>query len=74
MKRYIKSSSSSDLADVYAKTIDGDWVLIFKDIPEEQATAIWYAGFKTGQNRISVKTGEGAKIAQLNKAALGIRE
>ena len=43
----------NELVDVYAKTTEG-WMLIYKDIPEDIATDIWVAGFKTGQNNISI--------------------
>ena len=41
------------LVDVYAKTAEG-WMLIYKDIPEHIASDIWMAGFRTGQNNISI--------------------
>ena len=41
------------LVDVYAKTEDG-WMLIYKDILEDIALDIWRAGFRTGQNNISI--------------------
>ena len=41
------------LVDVYAKTAEG-WMLIYKNIPEDIATDIWLAGFRTGQNNISI--------------------
>ena len=44
----------NELVDVYAKTVDG-WMLIYKDIPEDIATDIWVAGFRTGQNKISIE-------------------
>lgn len=44
----------NNLVDVYAKTANG-WVLIYKDITEDIATDIWRAGFRTGQNKISVE-------------------
>ena len=44
----------NELVDVYAKTEDG-WALLYKDIPEDIALDIWKAGFKTGQNNISVE-------------------
>ena len=43
----------NELVDVYAKTAEG-WMLIYKDIPEDIATDIWVAGFRTGQNNISI--------------------
>ena len=42
-----------NLVDVYAKTEEG-WMLIYKDIPEDIALDIWRAGFRTGQNNISI--------------------
>ena len=44
----------NELVDVYAKTAEG-WMLIYKDIPEDIATDIWLAGFRTGQNNISIE-------------------
>ena len=44
----------NELVNVYAKTEDG-WVLIYKDIPEDIATELWLAGFRTGQNKISIE-------------------
>jgi hypothetical protein len=43
-----------ELVNVYAKTEDG-WKLVYKDIPEDIATEIWRAGFKTGENNISIE-------------------
>ena len=43
-----------NLVDVYAKTESG-WELIYKDIPEDIALDIWVAGFRTGQNKISIE-------------------
>ena len=44
----------NELVDVYAKTAEG-WMLIYKDIPEDIALNIWRAGFRTGQNKISIE-------------------
>ena len=44
----------NNLVDVYAKTESG-WVLIYKDIPEDIALDIWRAGFRTGENNISIE-------------------
>ena len=44
----------NELVDVYAKTAEG-WMLIYKNIPEDIATDIWSAGFKTGKNNISIE-------------------
>ena len=46
-----------ELVDVYAKTAEG-WMLIYKNIPEDIATDIWLAGFRTGQNNISIDSGD----------------
>ena len=43
----------NEIVDVYAKTAEG-WVLIYKNIPEDIALDIWKAGFRTGQNNISI--------------------
>ena len=42
------------LVDVYVKTADG-WKLLYEDIPEDIATDIWRAGFRTGENKISIE-------------------
>ena len=47
----------NELVDVYAKTAEG-WMLIYKNIPEDIATDIWLAGFRTGQNNISIDSGD----------------
>ena len=44
----------NELVNVYVKTING-WELLYKDIPEDIALAIWRAGFRTGQNKISIE-------------------
>ena len=44
----------NELVDVYVKTEDG-WELLYRDIPEDIATDIWRAGFKTGDNKISIE-------------------
>ena len=49
------------LVDVYAKTVEG-WMLIYKDIPEDIATDIWVAGFRTGQNNISIDCADDAEF------------
>lgn len=46
--------NKTELVNVYAKTEDG-WALVFKDIPEDIALEIWKAGFKTGENNISIE-------------------
>ena len=59
--------------DVYAKTQDGKWVLIFKDIDEKQATDIWMAGLRTGENRISIDDEMSRRVAEINRKQLGIK-
>ena len=44
----------NELVDVYVKTEDG-WELLYRDIPEDIATEVWRAGFKTGKNNISIE-------------------
>ena len=44
----------NELVNVYVKTANG-WELLYKDIPEDIATDIWRAGFKTGKNNISIE-------------------
>ena len=44
----------NELVNVYAKTANG-WELLYKDIPEDIALGIWKAGFKTGENKISIE-------------------
>ena len=44
----------NELVNVYAKTANG-WELLYKDIPEDIATEVWRAGFKTGTNKISIE-------------------
>ena len=44
----------NELVNVYAKTEDG-WKLLFEDIPEDVASEIWMACFKTGENKISIE-------------------
>lgn len=51
-----------NLVDVYAKTTDAGWVLIYKDIPEDIALDIWLAGFRTGQNNISIDSADDEKF------------
>ena len=66
MKRMIKASKEERLVDVYAKTVDGKWVKIFENIPENQAGDIWLAGFQTGDNRFSIDTEESRRIEEMN--------
>ena len=44
----------NELVDVYAKTANG-WELLYKDVPEGIALDIWRAGFRTGENKISIE-------------------
>ena len=45
---------SVELVNVYAKTTNG-WELLYEDISEDIATDIWRAGFRTGENKISIE-------------------
>lgn len=60
-----------ELVNVYAKTADG-WKLIFENIPMDQASEIWMAGFKTGQNNFSIETEESRRIQKMNHKALSL--
>ena len=42
-----------ELVSVYVETEEG-WTLLFEDISEDIALEIWKAGFKTGENKISI--------------------
>ena len=44
----------NELVNVYVKTANG-WELLYQDIPEDIATEVWRAGFRTGQNKISIE-------------------
>ena len=44
----------NNLVDVYVKTANG-WELLYKDISEDIATELWRAGFRTGENKISIE-------------------
>ena len=43
----------NELVDVYVRTAD-KWELLYEDISEDIATEIWRAGFRTGENKISI--------------------
>ena len=45
------------LVNVYVETVNG-WELVFENISEELAIEIWRAGFKTGENKISIEDAE----------------
>jgi len=71
MKRYVKSSiSDSDLVNLLAETVDGKWVVIFKDITRKQADAIWSAGFSTGDNRFSIEDETSRRVREMNERTL----
>lgn len=63
--------ADEELVDVLVKTQDGNWNLLFSQIPESQADAIWRAGFATGENRISIETERGKQIRRSNYKSLG---
>ena len=59
--------------DLYARSVNNEWVLIFKDINEDDALKIWEAGFKTGENRFSIKDGESQRIIEINRRYMNYR-
>lgn len=73
MKKTIRAQKD-ELVDLYAKTEDGKWVLIFKQIPESTAETIWKAGFSTGQNNFSIENETGKRVRELNKKTLRASE
>ena len=56
--------------DLYARNVNNEWVLIFKDINEDEASKIWEAGFKTGENRFSIEDDESRRIREMNRRAM----
>lgn len=56
--------------DLYARSVNGERVLIFKDINEDVAFKIWEADFKTGENRFSIEDDECRRIRDMNKRAM----
>ena len=68
MYKMIKASEE-ELVNLYAKTADG-WKLVFTNIPESQAQAIWEAGFKTGENNFSIENAESRRVRDMNRKAL----
>lgn len=58
--------------NVYVKLENGKWELMMKDVDEKVAQEIWHAVLKTGENRISIETEMGRKIAEENRKALGL--
>ena len=56
--------------DLYARNVNNEWVLIFKDINEDEALKIWEAGFKTGENRFSIEDDESRRIREINRRAM----
>ena len=73
MKRIIATSQEEELVNLYAKTADG-WKLVFENIPESQAQAIWDAGFKTGKNNFSIENGESRRVQELNRRTMSRRK
>lgn len=53
--------------DLYVRNVNNEWVLIFKDINEDEALKIWEAGFKTGENRFSIEDDESRRIREMNR-------
>ena len=58
--------------DLYARSVNGEWVLIFKNINEDKALKIWEAGFKTGENRFSIEDNEDRRIKAINHRQMHI--
>ena len=58
--------------DLYARSVNGEWVLLFKDINEDEALKIWKAGFKTGENRFSIEDDEDRRISEINHRQMHI--
>lgn len=56
--------------DLYARNVNNEWVLISKDIDEDEAFKIWEAGFKTGENRFSIEDDESRRIGEMNRRAM----
>ena len=59
----------NELVNVYAKTANG-WKLIYKDIPEDIATELWLAGFRTGENNMSIERRADAEFFERQLKAL----
>ena len=66
----ITGSTDGELVDVLVKLANGRWEIVFEQIPQSQAIAIWKAGFATGENRFSISTEEGKRISEYNKRVL----
>lgn len=56
------------MVNVYA-LVNGTWELLFEDITEEQANAIWLAAFQTGENKISIESERSRRIREMNARA-----
>lgn len=56
--------------DLYVRSVNGERVLKFKDIDEDEALKIWEAGFKTGENRFSIEDDESRRIGEMNRRAM----
>lgn len=56
--------------DLYVRSVNGEWELIFKDINEDEALKIWEAGFKTGENRFSIEDDGSRRIREMNRRAM----
>lgn len=59
--------------NVFVKTQNGEWVLAYEDIDEAIAIEIWKAGFKTGENRISIEDEESRRIKEINRRSLSTK-
>ena len=54
----------NELVNVYVKTAD-KWELLYENIPEDIASEIWIAGFKTGENKISIDWKDDEKFFEI---------
>lgn len=72
VNRIIENDSTEELVDVYVY-IDSlkKWELLYSQIPEKVASDIWSAGFKTGENKISISTNRDKEVERSNRKTLG---
>jgi len=69
-KNLNEESREDELVKVYVKTSDGKWRVLFEEIPESQANAIWNAVFKTGKNLISIENKESRRVKEMNEKTM----
>ena len=56
--------------DLYVRSVNNEWMLIFKDINEDEVLKIWETGFKTGENRFSIEDDESRRIREMNRRVM----